>query len=48
MEKSKIIEVDILVFYVLVYIYLEILKVKFIFLRNFLYVIVVGIVFIFC
>lgn len=46
MEKSKIIEVDILVFYVLVY--LEILKVKFIFLRNFLYVIVVGIVFIFC
>lgn len=48
MEKSKIIEVDILVFYVLVYVYLEILKVKFIFLRNFLYVIVVGIVFIFC
>lgn len=48
MEKSKIIEVDILLFYVLVYVYLEILKVKFIFLRNFLYVIVVGIVFIFC
>lgn len=48
MEKSKIIEADILVPYVLVHVYLEILKAKLTFLRNLLYVTVVGIVFIFC
>lgn len=46
MEKSKIIEADILVPHVLVY--LEILKAKLTFLRNLLYVTAVGIVFIFC
>lgn len=47
MEKSKIIEADILVPHVLVHVYLEILKAKLTFLRNLLYVTAVGIVFIF-
>lgn len=48
MEKSKIIEADILVPHVLVHVYLEILKAKLTFLRNLLYITAVGIVYIFC